>query len=208
MIKIKRTQKPQVLVQNEQRWADAILAATTREEKERAVSKYQHEDIKNALIDMCHSKCVYCESKLTHITYGDIEHFKPKSKYPEKSVEWRNLLLSCEVCNRTFKRDIDNEQLINPSDDEPNDHFHFDFDTSTKLANVLGITDSGLFTEKSLALNRYGLIKQRSSLVYKLWLLSNYYYTNPEVKEILDEAAQDSSEYSAFAKTIILKIQK
>lgn len=206
MIKINRTRKPQILAQNEERWIESIIAAPTKEEKERAVSKYQHEDIKNALVEMCHSKCVYCESKLSHITYGDIDHFKPKSIYPEKAVEWENLLLSCEICNRTFKKETDDPKLINPTKDEPKDHFHFDFDPRTKLANILGKTESGKFTESCLELNRYNLIIQRSSLIHKLILLSHYYYTNSEAKEILDEAALDSSEYSAFAKTIIQKL--
>ncbi len=45
------------------------------------------------------NKCAYCESYLMHVSYGHIEHFKPKAKYPQYCFSWDNLLLGCEVCN-------------------------------------------------------------------------------------------------------------
>ncbi|MEH6940151.1 hypothetical protein V7056_20240, partial [Bacillus sp. JJ664] len=61
--------------------------------------------------------CAYCESRLISVSYGDIEHFRPKTaltkddgtnclEYPGYywlAMVWDNLLLSCEKCNRTFK---------------------------------------------------------------------------------------------------------
>lgn len=46
---------------------------------------------------------------------------KIKNACPELYVEWTNLTLACEVCNRTNKKDYYNpsDPLINPIADEP-----------------------------------------------------------------------------------------
>lgn len=80
---------------------------------------YQGKSIKSKLTEMFHGKCAYCESEITSITYGDIEHFRPKSAYKNNiegdyvypgyywlASDWINLLLACERCNRTHKGSI------------------------------------------------------------------------------------------------------
>ena len=119
MIKVERTKKPESLQKHEAKWIrkikdalDLTAKATTKEEKDKAtkklelaINKYKQEDVKKILAEkMFHGKCAYCEAKITHIDYGDIEHFKPKDIFPLLAVEWQNLLLACRVCN---SRNID-----------------------------------------------------------------------------------------------------
>ncbi len=66
---------------------------------------YKHPEIKNKLIELFKGKCAYCDSSITHITAGDIEHFRPKSAYWWLACDWNNLLFACEKCNRTGKND-------------------------------------------------------------------------------------------------------
>jgi 5-methylcytosine-specific restriction endonuclease McrA len=101
MIRVPRTKKPALLADNEARWKSEIRLATTDAARKLAQDRYKHEDIKEALIAMFHGKCAYCESDITHIDYGHIEHFKPKGTpdYYELAVEWDNLLLACGRCN-------------------------------------------------------------------------------------------------------------
>ena len=40
---------------------------------------YAGKEVKDALIGMQHGKCAFCESRITHIAYGDVEHFRPKA---------------------------------------------------------------------------------------------------------------------------------
>jgi|GEM_PF-3428357 len=42
---------------------------------------YGHSSVKEALIAAQHGKCCFCEAKITHISYGDVEHFRPKAGY-------------------------------------------------------------------------------------------------------------------------------
>ncbi len=101
MIAVQRTNPPKILERKETEWVNKLLSAANKKQRDNAQSKYRHKDIKKALRAMCHDKCVYCESKMTHVAYGDIEHYRPKSKFPELTFAWSNLLLACGVCNGT-----------------------------------------------------------------------------------------------------------
>lgn len=40
---------------------------------------YGNKEVKNKLIETQDGKCCFCESKIAHISYGDVEHFRPKA---------------------------------------------------------------------------------------------------------------------------------
>ena len=80
---------------------------------------YAHETVKELLIDAQHGKCCFCESKITHISYGDVEHFRPKAGHRQSADEpikkpgyywlaysWDNLFLSCQLCNQRHKQNL------------------------------------------------------------------------------------------------------
>lgn len=48
-------------------------------------------------------KCAYCESPTSTVAHGDVEHYRPKSKYWWLAYCYENYLYSCQVCNQTFK---------------------------------------------------------------------------------------------------------
>jgi len=49
------------------------------------------------------NKCAYCETPTAVIAYGDVEHYRPKSKYWWLAYVYDNYLASCTVCNQRFK---------------------------------------------------------------------------------------------------------
>ncbi|MEM6684718.1 MAG: HNH endonuclease [Bacteroidota bacterium] len=51
-------------------------------------------------------KCAYCESPFAVVAYGDVEHYRPKSKYWWLAYSYENYLVSCQICNQKFKRDV------------------------------------------------------------------------------------------------------
>lgn len=80
---------------------------------------YGHETVKSVLKKSQHDKCFLCESKVTHVSSGDVEHFRPKGGYRQSAqhklqkpgyfwlaYEWRNLFFVCELCNRRFKKNL------------------------------------------------------------------------------------------------------
>lgn len=62
-------------------------------------------DVRGVLYAQQGPVCGYCGCHLPRNDRGDVEHFRPKSKYWERAYEHRNYLLSCSPCNRTRKRD-------------------------------------------------------------------------------------------------------
>jgi len=82
-------------------------------------TNYKHKDNKEALRNACFDKCMYCESKITHIEYGDVEHIKPKSIFPELKFDWDNLGYACTKCNRDHKKEKHDDDFINPFVDDP-----------------------------------------------------------------------------------------
>jgi len=69
-------------------------------------------------------RCMYCEDSVG----TDIEHFWPKSKYPERAFSWTNYLLACSGCNSNEKRDqfpLDGAGLpllVDPTREDPRTH--------------------------------------------------------------------------------------
>jgi uncharacterized protein (TIGR02646 family) len=207
MIKVNRLTKPAILKKHEKKWLSKIQKALTsgKKELELATDKYQHKDIKLQLLKMFLGKCAYCESKYDHVDFGDIEHFRPKEKYPILAITWRNLLLACPRCNINKDNEFPKPKFINPCVDNPNEHFLFEYDEYIGIANVLGITPRGEITEKFLQLNRDELRKNRSLHIKRLIVLAKYYHENNTAKELLDQAMDEhnaDSEYLAFARMI------
>jgi len=62
---------------------------------------------------------VFCEAKVDHISYGDVEHFRPKAAYKQLETDdycypgyfwlaydWDNLFFSCQLCNQRHKKNL------------------------------------------------------------------------------------------------------
>lgn len=80
---------------------------------------YAARDVKRQLMADQHGKCAYCETRFTHSSPGDVEHYRPKAGYRQAAAgpvlgpgyfwlayEWSNLLFACEDCNRIRKRQL------------------------------------------------------------------------------------------------------
>jgi len=79
-------------------------------------------------------RCMYCLD--SHAT--DIEHFWPKTPYPQRMFVWLNLVLCCAECGR-FKGDrfplADGAPLlVDPTADDPWDYLDFDPTTGNVVA--------------------------------------------------------------------------
>lgn len=142
MIKIERIARPEKLTEDVVR----VLTEKYRQTK-RAV--WNKDYIKEKLLEMTHHKCCYCETSLdVSGNYMEVEHFYPKSCFPDRVVDWANLLPSCKRCN-IKKGDINPEKisLINPTINDPKQHFKLD------RFRIKGIDEVGKNTIKSLNLN-------------------------------------------------------
>lgn len=103
-------------------------------------------------------RCMYCSDSAG----TDIEHFWPKSVYPERMFQWLNMLLCCTGCGRDckgikFPLDNGNPALLDPTIDDP---WQFlDFSTTTGILFPLvdvrgGTTTKGEKTVELLKLDK------------------------------------------------------
>ena len=80
---------------------------------------YGHTNIKERLRSSQYGKCAFCESNVTHISHGDVEHFRPKKFWVQNdkvgeegpgyywlAYSFDNLLFSCQICNQRFKKNF------------------------------------------------------------------------------------------------------
>jgi len=168
-----------------------------------AKRNYRHEENKEALRKPTHGKCMYCEGKMEPTSYSDIEHIKPKSKFPELEFAWENLGFACQRCNRNKGAEYnETEPLINPYDENPEDYIYF----WEWFAKPVRGSSRGEYTIRKLDLNRIGLVETRQEkfediekLIKILSGLSDESLRNQLITEIRKEAKGDQ-EYSAMVR--------
>ena len=222
MIKVNRSDPPKYLTRYEQRWTNELLAAIQQHEEggpkpsDTLWNKYNKQYVKNALREMFHDKCAYCESKIPHIAYPHIEHYRPKKKYPYLAFVWKNLLLACEKCNGKEHKDDNfpledgdenNPVLLNPCEDNPAQHLVFE------QARLVPLSKRGKVTVNLLGLNdRDELFDRRRELLQKIDFIRRAvgdYERNGDHKRaqegqnLLNQATSIESEYTAMVRQFL-----
>ncbi len=172
---------------------------------------YTHKTVKEELIEAQHDKCFLCESKITHIAFGDVEHFRPKGGYRQSegdslqkpgyywlAYEWSNLFLACPLCNQLFKKNL--FPLRNPkaraishknklNHEEPlfidpaidNPEEYISF--REEIAYPINDNSKGKTTINSLGLNRPKLNERRLEVYRRLRALYSIANYNPPTPE-------------------------
>ncbi len=170
---------------------------------------YKHPKIKKAIKEDSFEKCIYCESKIVHVYFGDVEHMKPKSKFPKLKFDWDNLGYVCAQCNNQKNDKWDDQYpFINPYIENPLDFLcavgHFIYHLSGNKR--------GEITEKEINLNRPELVEMRKERIDAIMTLADRYSSEPNItlknillKEIKKELADDKP-YSVCAKSIFEQI--
>ncbi len=73
--------------------------------------------------------CGYCEE----FCKGDVDHFRPKSKFPQRVYRWSNWILACPVCNNRKSEHWPQGGFVDPCNSSGfgNCESYFEFDTTT-----------------------------------------------------------------------------
>lgn len=208
MIKISRGPKPAILDTNEEQWTQEYIAKKAGETSlpKASLTRYRHPRIKEQIVLDCKGKCAYCESQIDHAQPGDIEHIKPKAKFPEKIVEWENLTLVCKKCNSEKGDFFDaNETLIDPTIEDPNLYIQF---YGPMIMHTPG-QNRGLVTISQLKLERPELFERRKESLKNLQPLIDLWAkeTSGSTKSILElqirEHCSEAKEYSFMNKCFV-----
>lgn len=208
MIKLEKGDEPDVLARHAVDWTRSVVRKLemgeipTKTEK----SRYNHKDIKEALIKETYGKCAYCESKFRHVTYGDIEHVVPKSDDPKKWFSWQNLTIACDVCNtKKSSAPVDGDTFVDPYEVDPEELF---WHLGPMIYPKPGC-DAAALSERLLDLNRPELLERRTERQVNLMSIldSVERCRNAHLKRLLwvefcsESAARN--EYAALSRTIV-----
>lgn len=196
---------PQVLVDKGLEWTTNLIQYISNDFPipENLIKHYRDPSIKDTVKTETSGKCLYCESRISHVYYGDVEHILPKSIFPELTFAWENLSFVCAKCNG-FKKDYfhDTEPLVNPYQDSLNEHFQF---VGPLIVSAKG-SRRAQSTIALIKLNRSELIERRSENLLQLQRLIDKYHQETDHKykelwkgEIID-CLDTNVEYSAFVK--------
>lgn len=156
---------------------------------------YRADDVRKQLMADQHRKCAYCECRVTE-EYNDVEHYRPKEHYYWLGHQWDNLLYSCNLCNRSFKKaafplvdenkralspadNIQDEEplIINPVTDDPLVHIRFE------RWMLVGITVKG---KKTISLFHLNDSRKRSTLIHDRRVLWERYTNAVKLKNVME----------------------
>ena len=176
MIKLVRESKPGVLVRNEDSWTQSLMHAVSmygsyseipKKEKDKLIEPCRHEEVKDALIKSSFEKCAFCEGKPAENGNIEVEHYKPKSLYPDSTFEWSNYLPACRKCNGTkLDHDTISEPIVNPYDINPDEVFYYS-DIQIKAVENQN-QEIGTKTIQVCGLNSVRLMKPRAEILISL----------------------------------------
>src|SRR2546421_12542276 len=118
MRNVERVPKPESLRRKAKAWTRELLVAVRREKETgekvsgKLLDRYNKEDVREALKRMYGDLCCYCEARIGVVAYAQIEHRKPKRRFPQHTFDWDNLHQACPRCNTAKGDKWDNDAPI------------------------------------------------------------------------------------------------
>lgn len=122
--------------------------------------------------------CSFCDSfPIDSVSIETIEHFKPKSRFPEEAFHWSNLFYCCTRCQDSKREDY-SELLLKPDAADYNfsRYFFCDFTTGILQPNPQAPADDQL--RALITLQLYGLNSNGRPEDRKRWIARNAIQTD------------------------------
>jgi hypothetical protein len=173
-------------------------------------TNYRHPDNKQALRAASFDKCMYCESKLSAIYFGDVEHFRPKDRFPELEFSWGNLGFVCARCNNAKRNKWhDAAPYIDPYEEDPGQHLAA---VGTMVLHRGG-SERGEVTWRDVELNRSDLLERRAERIAAINTLVDKVNrtADPDLKSVLqselEREVDDHAPYSLVAKAALAALR-
>ena len=142
--------------------------------------------------------CGYCEE---YAEPGGVDHFRPKSKYPDLVYAWSNWVFGCNSCNNTKSDKWPNGGYVDPCAcscaDRPENFFDFDLDTG-EIISKPGLTEQqhhkAWQTIDDLGLNDMGHRNNRWARIREVRMLLTFLDETdaPGIKRFCHESGRSS----------------
>ncbi|WYE87069.1 TIGR02646 family protein [Fusobacterium polymorphum] len=133
--------------------------------------------LKEALLEeQENSCCPYCEIEI-NLNDSQIEHIKPKDKFPELLIDYRNLIICCLESKRcgNSKANKWDKLFINPVTENPEDYFKYDIKTG-KIIPIF--KEKEKFEKAEYTINLLNLNDNRLCEIRKRYIFEFLSYSN------------------------------
>ncbi len=136
MNKINRAnvKKPECLENKANEWTKEYIDKRKKNPSFWNWHQYKNEKVTSILAEnlsqLTKFHCSYCGVFPLKQNIGgrSIDHFKPKSKFPELAYEWTNLFISCPDCQRNKGASFPYYQLVKPDEEAYEFDYWFEID--------------------------------------------------------------------------------
>ena len=165
-------------------------------------------DFLDELRSRFHGICGYCEEQ---IAPGGVDHFRPKSKFPEIVYEWGNWVFACNSCNHAKNDRWPPGGYVDPCEcscqDRPENFFDFDLDTGDIISKP-GLTEQqhrkAWQTIDDLALNDMGHRNNRRARIREVRMFLEFLDETPapDIERFVMSRADRSSELSSVTRAV------
>lgn len=130
----------EIYVKYTPRWVSAYLFDIGR----KPPSDAQWRKFSDELGDRFGGICAYCEK----FTKGEVEHFRPKSKFPILVYAWSNWLFACGECNHAKLNSWPSGGYVNPCAGSKSEWPEKYFDFETEIESGFVVPKSGLSQDR------------------------------------------------------------
>ncbi|WP_213778448.1 HNH endonuclease [Caballeronia sp. dw_276] len=118
MRKLVRPDSPRCLSINAAQWTEVYLAR--RREMPAARFTWRgskcYASMRDDLFRMTRDHCAFCDGPVNLESRATVEHFRPKSTFPELAYTWTNLFPCCDKCQQNKGEHFD-DRLLKPDED-------------------------------------------------------------------------------------------
>ncbi len=184
MRKFQRADAPEILREHHERWTTQWMELSQSNPRAQ-FSWYDfggqsaREHILPSLAEQTAEHCSFCDAfPVQGVSKETVEHFRPKSRFPELAYTWSNLYYCCDAC-QCAKGEKWDELLIKPDADDfsCSRYFEFDFTTGEIKPNAMsGVED-----------------RQRAIKTIELYSLDSPHRRRNRIQEMRKMSRTDSS---------------
>ena len=146
--------------------------------------------------------CAYCEEPCR----GEVEHFRPTSRFPNQVYEWSNWLFACHSCNMLKSNKWRGGGYVNPcaktAPARPESYFDFDIETG-ELVPLAGLGEARRKKAQQmiadLRLNEHHHLRKRRDWIQLADVGVNNDATGPDI-DLLELLENRNSQHSSFVR--------
>ena len=143
--------------------------------------------------------CAYCtihENEWGGLRHFQVEHLRPKSRFPQLIADYENLLYACDVCNCYKGNDwpsdfplVEGVGYLDPCQHDYDEHF----ENEQTTGRTNGLSPPARYMVERLHLNRLHLIRVRQKRMREEELHQRFLQQTDELLAMIADSLEDKS---------------